>query len=294
MRSRTRRGCADDVDAVDASIAAGRRREQPDQHADRRALARAVGAEEREDRAAARPRGRGASTAVKSPKRLRQAARGDDRVRSSRSAPDAAQRRASVASMSIAACSASCTPSGSARRSREHARAPGVARARGTSTRASARWRARRPRTAARARARDGARIVAPGAIELDGEPGAQLRRRADGDDAPAVEIDQPLAGLDLVEIARADQDQRSRSRALEQIARSRRARRRRRPPSARRAAAAPARAAARSSIASFCFMPPESAPPAASAKRREPGAREQLVRAPAPNPPRAAGAAAR
>ena len=61
------------------SIVPGRRLEQADQHADRRALAGAVGAEEREDRPGLDRDGRESSTAVKSPKRLVRPRVADDR-----------------------------------------------------------------------------------------------------------------------------------------------------------------------------------------------------------------------
>ena len=188
-----------------------------------------------------------ASTAVKSPKRLVRPRRGDDRRRSCRRCPDGASA-SSVDSMSTAACSASCDAPAARRDRRARARRPGALRRARTSMRAKrpvarapshVRQRARR---AWRSRAdrrprRDRARARAPA------RSSAGVPRR---DDAAAVEIDQPLAGLGLVEVAGADQDQRALARARAGSPRSRRAPRRRRRRSARRAAAAPARAAAR------------------------------------------------
>ena len=236
MRSRTRRGVADHVDAVDLDRAGGRR-EQADQHADGGALARAVGAEEREDRARLDRRSTRSSTAVKSPKRLVRPRGADDRrghgVRRRR-----ARSASSVASMSSGTCSAKCDAAGSAReRARAPRARPGVA-SRGTSTRAK-RPLARASPThgsarAARAMARG---VVAPGAVELE------RRRRARssagvplGDDAAVVEIDEAVAGRRLVEVARADRRRACRARrSVEDAPRSRRARRRRRRRSARR-----------------------------------------------------------
>ncbi len=67
-------------------------------------------------------------------------------------------------------------------------------------------------------RARRCARVLAPGAIELERHARAELGRRPARDHAAGVEVDEPLAGLDLVEVAGADQDQHRVAALLEQL----------------------------------------------------------------------------
>ncbi len=56
--------------------------------------------------------------------------------------------------------------------------------------------------------ARERARVVGPGAVQLDPGGGAQLGRRAARDDAAAVEIHEAIAAGGFVEVARAEEDQ--------------------------------------------------------------------------------------
>src|SRR5262249_22640271 len=55
----------------------------------------------------------------------------------------------------------------------------------------------------------DGARVVAPGAVELERNALAQLGRRSRGDDAALVEVDQARAARRLVQVAGGEQHQR-------------------------------------------------------------------------------------
>src|SRR5208337_590177 len=55
----------------------------------------------------------------------------------------------------------------------------------------------------------DRPRVVAPGPQELHGHLRTQLRRRALRDHAPLIEVHQPVASLGLLEVARADQNER-------------------------------------------------------------------------------------
>ena len=210
-----------------------------------------------------------ASTAVKSPKRLREARRADD-GRRSRGAP-AAPARASAASMS--------TGSGSARTRRRQRRERGPARACGPGARArlhldageaSARPRTRHDVGQRARRAGDRAGLLAPDPVELDG---GHARRSSAGvpgrDHAAGVEVDEPLARLRLVEVARRDEDQRRRAPLRRGARRSPPAPPRRHPRSARRARRSAGSGSSAFAIASFCFMPPESAPAGRSRERR-------------------------
>ena len=227
------------------SMRAVGRREQADQHADRRALAGAVGAEEREDRArrdleAEIVDGREVAEALGEP------GRADDRRRSCVSSCRA-RARASVASMSTGTCSTKWTPArpasarrtspapGGARRGHldagEVAARVGLGDPRQRARRGARSRRRRRPRRG-RARRRRGA---------------CSSARRAGRDDAAVVEIDEPVARRHFVEVARADQDQRVAPAAREDVpdlaARDDVDARR----SARRGRAGPARGGARS-----------------------------------------------
>ena len=196
--------------------------------------------------------------------------------------------------MSIGAGSAICTASPGSERSASSTRAAPGERVAGDldAHEAPARARVRDEGQRAR-RARRGARILGPGAVEIERHARAQLGRRPEGDHAAVVEVDEPLARLGLVEIAGADHDQRRAAALLEQLpdlAARHHVDARRRLVEQQHARA---RVSSAFEIASFCFMPPESAPAGRSAKGGEPRALEQLGRARAPDAAPRAGAAA-